>query len=104
MDPYGNLGNLMLLEIVTGSLATLVVPLEASFIALLFFDLAARKRVKLQASIKSPSGKARVQSLSSTSLGDRTQKARYCPRCGLSVRKGITRCPNCKAEVPIEQS
>ncbi len=104
MDPFGNLGNLMLLEVLTGLLTTFTVPLEASLIAMLFFDLAARKRVKVMASAKSPSEKARVQSLSSASLGDRTQKARYCPRCGLSVRKGITRCPNCKAEVPLEKS
>ncbi|MBN2153636.1 MAG: zinc ribbon domain-containing protein [Candidatus Lokiarchaeota archaeon] len=100
MNPYENIGNLVLLEFLTGGLAAFLAPLEASIIAMLFFDLAARKRAKVVESMKSPSAKARVQSLSSSSLVDRTQKARYCPRCGLSVRKGITRCPNCKAEVP----
>nr|MDO8086558.1 zinc ribbon domain-containing protein [Candidatus Sigynarchaeum springense] len=104
MDPFGNLGNLILLEIMPGGLTILIVPLVASLIAVLFFDLAARKRAKMVASMKSPSEKARAQSLSSTTLENRTQKARYCPRCGLSVRKGITRCPNCKAEMPAAES
>ncbi|MEX2729624.1 MAG: hypothetical protein Q6353_020365 [Candidatus Sigynarchaeum springense] len=104
MDPFGNLGNLIFLEIVTSGLTTFIVPLEASLVAVLFFDLAARKRAKVVASMKSPSEKARAQSLSSTTLEDRTQKARYCPRCGLSVRKGINRCPNCKAEMPVAGS
>jgi hypothetical protein len=104
MDPYGNIGTILLLEILTGSLLTFIAPLEASLVAMLFFDLEARKRAKVMAAMKSPSGKARAQSLSTSSLLDRTQKARYCPRCGLSVRKGITRCPNCKTDVPLEKS
>ncbi|NMC05633.1 MAG: zinc ribbon domain-containing protein [Candidatus Lokiarchaeota archaeon] len=100
IDPYANIGNILLLEFLTGSLLVLIAPVEAAFIAMLFFDLAARKRQKMVEGMKSSSAKSRVQSLSSTTIADRTRKANYCPRCGLSVRKGITRCPNCKADVP----
>jgi hypothetical protein len=57
MDPFGNLGNIMLLESITGSLITFIAPIETALLAMLFFDLAARKRAKVVAGMKSPSAR-----------------------------------------------
>lgn len=99
-DPYTYFGTLVLFESVTGILTAFITPLEAALVAMLFIDLNARRKAKVREAQKESTAKGRTQSLKELPFEQRLQKARYCPRCGLSVRKGITRCPNCKAEVP----
>jgi hypothetical protein len=100
LDPATNIVNLLLVEVVTGAIMVFIAPIEASIIVMLFNDIGARKRAKVAEAMKSSTAEGRTQSLKNVPLADRVQKAIYCTRCGLSVRPGARRCPNCKSDVP----
>lgn len=96
--PFEHLGDLVALEAMEGMIGAFIGPLEAAIVAMLYVDLVARQRAA-KAKPRPASPENRVEALKNLPLADRIKKARYCPTCGLSVRTGLVRCPNCKAAV-----
>jgi len=99
VDSYENFGTIFVLNLVSNVIPAFLSPLEACFVAILFIELGARQLNKAETLKKETAKKGKTQSLNKIPYEQRVQKARYCPKCGLSVRKGITRCPNCKTEI-----
>ena len=99
-DPISNFGSIFLLESLYSLLLAFVFPLEVAFISILFIDLSYRKTHKF--SDDDDDGKTlkgRRESKKNLDFDKRVKRANYCPTCGLSVRKGTRRCPNCQSAI-----
>jgi hypothetical protein len=99
VDSFANFGSIFILNFVSNVFPAFLAPLETCIVAILFIELGARQKRKTEMLKKEATAKGKTQSLSKIPYEQRVQKARYCPKCGLSVRKGITRCPNCRTEI-----
>lgn len=100
LDTYANFASNFILDFVSNVLTAFLAPLEVCLIAVLFIELGARQVKKIETLKKEEAKKSKTQSLNKLPYEQRVQKARYCPKCGLSVRKGVMRCPNCRTEIP----
>ncbi len=96
--PYAHLGELLALESLNGVFMTLFGPLEAALVAMLFIDLEARVKAK-QVEQKQGTQKDKRAAMKDMPFDARVKRARFCPNCGISVRQGVTRCPNCRHQL-----
>nr|MDO8116934.1 hypothetical protein [Candidatus Sigynarchaeota archaeon] len=67
-------------------------------VAMLFIDLGARAKAKV-AEQQQASPKDKLATMKDLPFDARVKRARFCPNCGISVRQGVTRCPNCKHQL-----
>ncbi|HME52268.1 MAG TPA: zinc ribbon domain-containing protein [Candidatus Lokiarchaeia archaeon] len=100
INSYANFGSVFIINFVSNVVPAFFGPLETCLVAILFIELGARQLKKANALQQEAAKKDKTRPLNKIPYDQRVQKARYCPKCGLSVRKGITRCPNCKTEIP----
>lgn len=96
INPWGVMGNLLLDQSVISILGVLIGPFEVALISILFIDLSRRKELKIVDAGGKTTAKGKIERSKQLSFEERLSLARYCPNCGLSVKKGLKRCPNCK--------
>ncbi|MFX0098808.1 MAG: hypothetical protein ACFFCS_04445 [Candidatus Hodarchaeota archaeon] len=77
-------------------LGLLIAPFEVALISILFIDLSRRKELKIIDAGGDTTAKGKIEKAKQLPFEERLSLAYYCPNCGLSVKKGLKRCPNCK--------
>lgn len=102
LDPLGNFGSLFLSESFDAMLNAFMGPIETAMMAMLFIDLQARQKERIAAAKAQGTSEAKVTAKKNLPYDQKVARARYCPKCGMSVRKDAARCPNCRTLLPKE--
>ncbi|MHA1716314.1 MAG: hypothetical protein ACTSXP_11780 [Promethearchaeota archaeon] len=100
LESMKHFGQLFFIEFIHQMFMMFVVPLEISFVAILYLDLRARKRVRELRKKLEEKKPPRIEKAKEVFITKgKIKKAKYCLNCGLSVQQGLSRCPNCNAKL-----
>ncbi|MBD3188220.1 hypothetical protein GF325_15400 [Candidatus Bathyarchaeota archaeon] len=98
-NPLANAGSYVIFEFLDSVIRAPIGTIETVFVAIMFIDLRARTRDRIELLSASSSKSARNDARKQRPMDQRIKKATRCRSCGIFVPPGTWRCPNCKEAI-----